>query len=239
MIQNPYRYYKRQIYDPRFKKYNIPKTIGEALRLFTNRFIGFEIVEYGKDSTLIRSMSDVSTKEFDSSLRRVLLLIQSMAQDTLDAVKFNDKERVISIHDTDINLDKFHDYCVRVINKYPVVPLHLSAPIISTLQFVELIGDEYKNIANHLIFDFPKNEYKSITYIAQAISDFINSYVDLYYKFDKSKVLNLAVLDQTIYTSIQELVKKALFPEQEVFHHFRIIRRYLNSLVELRIQMEF
>src|SRR3989338_3476135 len=238
-LPNPYRYYRRQTYDSRFTKYNQTKTIEEAVRLFTNRFVGFEIVEHGINYTLIKSIGDVSLKEFDNSLRRVFLLLQSMAHNVLDALKTTDSRKIETIWDTDINLYKFHDYCVRVTNKYRVTQPQHTTPVIGILQFIELVGDEYKNITNHLLFDLPKNNYKNVLWITELIAQAIDLYVDVYYKFSNNKVHTLAKLDEKIYTSIAKFIKKATFSEHELLHHFRFIRRYLNSLLELRIQIEF
>ncbi len=238
-LPNPYSYYRRQTYDSRFAKYNQTKTIEEAVRLFTNRFVGFEIVEHGVNYTLIKSIGDVSLKEFDNSLRRVFLLLQSMAHNIIDFLKTKDRRKIETIYDTDTNLDKFHDYCVRVINKYRVTLPQHTTPTIGILQFIELVGDEYKNITNHLLFDIHSKQYKGLLWIAELIAQAIDHYVDIYYKFSNDKVHILAKLDDKIYTSIAKFIKKAPFSEQEILHHFRIIRRYLNSLLELRIQKEF
>lgn len=238
-LPNPYKYYRRQAYDSRFEKYNQTKTIGEAIRLFTNRFIGFEIVEHGIDYTIIKSMGDVSQKEFDNSLRRVFLLLQIMARDTVEAIKAIDPRKIENIWDTDINLDKFHDYCVRVINKYKITSPQHTTPTIGILLFIELIGDEYKNITNHLLFELPKNKYRNILWIAEFMAQMIDDYLDIYYKFDNNKITNFTKFDEKVYTNISKFIKKAPFQEQEILHHFRMIRRYLNSLIELRIQLEF
>ncbi len=46
-------------------------------------------------------------------------------------------------------------------------------------------------------------------------------------------------VDKEIYFKVPLLYKKAKEHEKEIFHHLRTIHRYLNSLVELRIEMEY
>ena len=67
----------------------------------------------------------------------------------------------------------------------------------------------------------------------------IDNYYDLYYKFDKDKIKKISELDQKTYMDFPKLYKRANEEEKEVFHHLRMIGRYINSLLELRIEMEY
>ena len=50
----------------------------------------------------------------------------------------------------------------------------------------------------------------------------------------------MSELDKSRYFSVEEVYKKVKKDEEkEIFHHLRIITRYINALTELRIEMEF
>ena len=210
-----------------------------SLQGFVDRFIGYEIVEHGKDYILVKDLGGITSKEFDNSLRRVFLLIQQMAEETLDALITGDISLLESMHDIDINLDKFHDYCIRVLNKIGNKDPEKKSIYFTTLYLIEMMGDEFKNIAIHLTQDFPKGDFHNIKPLAKFVKEQIDNYYDLYYKFDKEKIKFISQVDQKTYIDVPKLYKKANEEEKEVFHHLRMIGRYINSLLELRIEMEY
>jgi len=238
-LENPYKFLTQHRLDIRYKKEREKRPISRALQGFVDRFIGFEIIEHGKDFILIKDMGELTSREFDNSLRRVFLLVQQMAEETLEAIKTNNPNILIHIHDVDINLDKFHDYCIRVLNKIGIKESRKSSLYFSTLYLLEMLGDEFKNIATHLICDFPKSKFKHIEKIAESVKEQIDTYYNLFYNFSEEKIKRISKLDKEIYLHVPDMYKKANEDEKEVFHHLRIIGRYLNSLMELRIEMEF
>jgi len=162
-----------------------------------------------------------------------------MAEETLDAIEKGDSSGLIGIHDIDINLDKFHDYCVRVLNKVGNQNGKKAHLLFSTLYLIEMAGDEFKNISIHLTNDFHESRFENIRKMIEYIKEQIGNYYDLFYKFDEEKVKRISELDQKIYLEVPIMYKKANEEEKEVFHHLRMISRYINSLMELRIEMEY
>jgi len=235
-LDNPYKFLTMHRLDPGYKS---KQKIQEALQGFVDRFIGYEIVEQGKDFILIKEMGQLTGKEFDNSLRRVFLLIDQMAEETLEAIKKNNPKVLSHMHNIDINLDKFHDYCVRILNKIGYKESRKTPILFSTLYLLELLGDEFKNISTHLIEDFPKTKkMKNILELAESIKQQIDAFYDLFYKFDKQKIKKMSELDRKTYMAVPEIYNKAGEEEKEIFHHLRMISRYLNALLELRIEME-
>ena len=112
--------------------------------------------------------------------------------------------------------------------------------LFSILYFLELIGDELKLISHHLIYDFPHSRFKVIAEMAESVKQQFDLYYEMFYKFDKEKVRKMSEIDKKRYFGVDELYRKTKENEvKEIFHHLRIITRYLNSLTELRIEMEF
>lgn len=239
IFDNPYKFFTTHKLDLRYKKQREKKSALETLQGFVDRFIGFEIVEHGKDFILIREMGELTSKEFENSLRRVFLLIQQMAEETLEAIQKNDSRNLINIHNVDVNLDKFHDYCIRILNKTGNQETRKSELLFSTLWLLEMIGDEFKNISFHLLKDFPNARFNHIEKLAKATKDTFNIYYELFYNFNPEKINEMSSIDKEIYLSAPDMYKKASEDEKEIFHHLRMVGKYLNSLSELRIEMEF
>ncbi len=238
-IDSPYKFLTQHRIDLAYKKEREKKRILEALHGLVTRFIGFEIVEHGKGFVIVREMGHVSEKEFDNSLRRIFFLIQQMSEETLEAIKTKNPKIISHMHDVDINLDKFHDYCIRILNKTANKDCKKTSLYFSILFLLELIGDEFKNISTHLINDFPNMKMKHVQVLVESIKEQIDSFYDLFYKFDKEKIKKVSEIDSRTYMVFPEIYKKSSEEEKEIFHHLRMISRYINSLLELRIEMEF
>ena len=238
-MESPYKFYSQHKLDLRYKKESLKKSTLEAIHGFVNRFIGFEIIEHGKDYIVIKEMGELTSKEFETSLRRVFLLIQEMAEETLEAIKTNNPKLVLHMHDVDVNLDKFHDYCIRILSRIGNKDQRKSSLLFSLLLLLELIGDEFKNISVHLIQDFPKTNLASLIKLAQSTKEEVDVFYDLYYKFDKSKIKLISNIDKELYFNMGKIYKKATEEEKEIIHHLRMINRYINSILELRIEMEY
>ena len=91
---------------------------------------------------------------------------------------------------------------------------------------MEMMGDEFKNIAIHLTQDFPEGNFQNIKPLAKFIKEQIDAYYEVYYKFDKEKIKLISQVDQKTYVDVPKLYKKANEEEKEVFHHLRMIGRY-------------
>ena len=239
-LDNPYKYFIKHKLDMKYEKESVKKNPVEFMQELVTRFIGYEIINYGKDFVLIKEMSEPTSREFDNSFRRVFLLLQQMVEEMSEALQKNDTKMLNHIHDIDTNLDKFHDYCIRILNKLGNKDQKKTSLLFSTLYFLELIGDEFKNISHHLIYDYKKENYKNIYEIIESIKQQFDLFYEVFYKFDKNKITQMSELDKERYFNVNKVDKKVKKDcEKEIFHHLRVIAKYINSLTELRIGMEF
>jgi phosphate uptake regulator len=238
-FENPYKFFTKHRLDLRIKKEKEKKPIFGALQGFVNRFIGWEIVDHGNDYILIKEMGELTSREFDNSLRKIFFLIQGMAEETLESIEKDNTKALEHIHDVDVNLDKFHDFCIRILNKTGHKDPKKSELLFSTLFLLELVGDEFKNISVHLIQDFIGKKFSHLKDLASAVKKSFDSYQGLFYKFEPEKINEISKIDSETYFNVPQMYKKANEEEKEIFHHLRIIGRHINSLLELRIEMEF
>src|SRR3989338_9424778 len=84
-------------YDEILVKFDDPYTIhlrtGEKKKVISviheivNRLTGFEIVQQKENFCLIKDLSDISPKEFETALRRIFLLLIDVNKDLLEGVK--------------------------------------------------------------------------------------------------------------------------------------------------------
>lgn len=170
-----------------------------------------------------------------------------MFRKVCESTEANDLRIVQHMHDEDINVDKFHDYCMRILNKTGLTGSKKHSVYFSTLYILELLGDELKNIAIHFINDFDKKpDLSNLVAVSKRIMDLFEMYYDLFYKFDREKVINFFNQDNKLYFQFPKMYKRTKngqsglsVNEIEVINHFRRILKFINALVELRIEMEF
>lgn len=238
-LDNPYKFFTRYILDDSVPS-NKKKTPNEFLQSLVNRFIGYEVLDCGNDFALVSDMSEPSSKEFDNSLRRVFLLIQQMSNETFEAISSRNFKTLKHIHDVDVNVDKFHDYCIRILNKLKSKDSRESSLLFSTLYLLELVGDEFKNISHHFLKDISsKCNFSNLLEMAKLKKEQIDLFYESFYVFDLQKIMRISKIDEEEYNVIKEVYAKTNSEEEkEVLHHYRIISRYINALIELRIEMD-
>ncbi|MEK6855038.1 MAG: AbrB/MazE/SpoVT family DNA-binding domain-containing protein [Nanoarchaeota archaeon] len=243
---SPYKFFTRHAVDLKYGKKSRQHSTFETIQEITNRFIGFEIVEHHKDYFVIRDLAELTSKEFETSLRRVFLLILQMGEELIEAIKTNNVEMVKHTHDIDINVDKFHDYCVRVLNKTSFKETRETNLIFTMLYILEMIGDEFKNVSFHLLEDMKGKKLNNLEELGTRVAEQLNKFYDLFYNYTKEKAIEMSKGDQEIYFYFPVIYKKKpgkgselSDDELEIFNHFRRIARYINAVTELRTEMEF
>ncbi|MBI2129641.1 phosphate uptake regulator PhoU [Candidatus Woesearchaeota archaeon] len=226
--------------DPYLPKEKYEKTILAVVQDITNRFIGMEIIEHSLDHCVIKEMEEPSAKEFENAMRRVFFIIQQMFNDVIGIIETRNFDRFADVHILDMNIDRFHDFCCRILNKMRAKSQSKAEIIYTTLFILELLADEFKHISNyyynarkHSINDA---ELKRMKQFMMSISEQFNMYHDLYYNFDHEKV-------KKIYGKCADLFAEPLIKnknnDEGLLHHLRKISEFTYSLTELRIEMEY
>ncbi len=156
------------------------ETIYDVLR---KTCIGFEIIEQSKNFVIIKEISKPEHLEFENVLRRNFLFLLSVAKDSLEAVKKHDYPELKNITLRDYNINKYSDFCRRILNKRSVSEFSKNAPLYCIIEQTEKIGDLYRDIC-HSVYENKLILDKNILEIYSKINDFILSFYDLFYKFN-------------------------------------------------------
>lgn len=238
--RNLYTAFSYDTLDPLLKNHGVELTQIEAIQALCNRFVGAELIDQKMKSCVIKELVEPSYKEFHNSLRRIFLLLLQMADEVDESVKGNNisKERLRAIHMVDTNLDRFEDFCLRVLNKHGYEDDPNKRSIMHSIIFLlELIGDEYKRLSIHLLE--AKNLTKDTKDFTNKINKQLRNFYDLFYSFSKEKVINIYNFDKELASIYKKIAPKSPVIDSEVLHHLKKIARFVISLTELRIDMEF
>jgi phosphate uptake regulator len=209
----------------------------ETINACVNRLIGVEIMEQKENQCVIKEMSDVTGKEFDNALRRIFHLMTTEADEVEKGLE-GKTEGLKAIHIIDTNLDRFEDFCFRVLNILGYSDFR-KTPVMHSLIFtLELIGDEFKKLAMHMLEE-KKVGSKFIKELFQVQKAQLNRINGLFYSFNKRKAFEIYDEDRKGTELIARYYPKLSDYEKEILHHFKKIGIYVLSLTELRIDLEF
>ncbi len=221
------------------KVYSKPALV--MLQSVVDRFIGMGIIETGKNYCIIKELGEPTIKEFESSLRRIFLVILQMFERLAEAIE-NDETGDVGLckelHAIDLNIDRLVDYGCRILNK---INGHFSESkktlLFSTLFILELVGDEFKYIGKHLASS--KKSVKGALPFVHKIEDHFNTYYKLFYKFNRESAIEMGKKDFEIYSQHFKIKEKLEGDSRSIVRHFMMLGKFAWVLSELRIEMEF
>jgi phosphate uptake regulator len=239
--EDAYHYYTTQFEYSKLGEKVPSKPALAMIQGLVDRFIGMGIIETGKNYCIIKEMGEPSVREFESSLRRVFLVIFEMFERVINAIEKNeigDVSLCKEIHTIDLNVDRFVDYCCRVLNKLPSsFPESKKMLLFSTLFILELVGDEFKYIGKHLAAS--KKSLKDKLPLIIEIKDYFEMYYKLFYKFDRDTAIKIGKEDFKVYNEGFKTKNKITPEAKGLIGHFMLISKFVLVLTELRIEMEF
>ncbi len=168
--------------------------------------LGFEIINQGRNSCLIKNIASPMEKEFDNVLRKIFLMILEMGDGCL-----NDSfDEVFALEDT---IDKLTNFCKRCLNKRQFVDPKNTTLLYCVVWELEKIADEYYNVAKVL------SKKKTSPQSLKSVNDFFRIFYDLFYKRSSD-------LDDDFEKAHLNIIKKlSLKQDPEVTH-------YLINIVE-------
>ncbi|MEK6973829.1 MAG: AbrB/MazE/SpoVT family DNA-binding domain-containing protein [Nanoarchaeota archaeon] len=239
--QDPYHYYTTQFDYAKLGEKIPPKPAITMLQEMTNRFIGMEIIESGRGYYLIQEMAEVSQKEFDRLLRRIFLVTLQLFDRTIRAIEYDEISNPSlckELHTIDLNIDKFVDYCARILNRIDTdFPEQKKSLIFSSLFILETLGDEFKYIGKHIALS--KKSIKKTARLAKLVREHFEIYYKMYYSFSREQSIEFGKKDFEVYETHFNIKDEFSGESRSIMRHLMMISKLTLGLVELRIQMEF
>ena len=210
----------------------------EVIQDVASRSIGMEIVNQGKNFCVIKDLGETSEKKFDDALRRIFLLLLSMTEEDLGGLKENVKSLKSSINIIDNSIDKFTDFCLRILNKRGYKDFRKISIIYTIISLLEFVGDEYKKIASHILESKTNKINSELICIHNKVNKLLNLFYELFYKFEEKKIFEICKLNNQLVVDINKVLPKLNNDEIEIIHHIKKIRRDIVDLLQLRIDLE-
>jgi len=161
------------------------QSIGDVL-------IGFGIVQHETNKAVLKDLSGVSESEFENIYRRCHLLLLEISNRTLELWK--SKKSLTPILAMDKNLNKYVDYCLRMLSKRGYKDPKKTPLYYHNITQLEYIGDLFTRIA--------KFNPKELKYLDE-INSLLRTFYELSFKFDNSKAVEIMKKRKMIETKIK------------------------------------
>ena len=206
-----------------------PELIESVQSALGKEAVGFEITEQGPNYCIIKHVSG-ELQEFDSVLRRVFLVLISMADGSLDAIKKKDFSALKSIALLEESNNRFTTSCRRFINKIGYKDARKTGPFYYIIENMENLADQYKYLCNYLykLRDKKVTIGKDILEIYDKMNEMLRNFYELFYKFDKSKLVSMAQSRKEIVEKAYIIFEKNKNPwDRVLMHHLLTITQMI------------
>lgn len=179
--------------------YDKPEILKKYQLSTINELIGFEIIKQTHNSILLKDISD-ENQNIDELIKRIFFILDSMIEELVEAIE--KKQSLDPIIDIDTSVNKFANFCLRIINKKGYPEIKKSAHIYSIVRQLEEIGDDYKSIAK-AIRDKEKPDKNQVAVLKQSRLQ-LQYFKDALFNFNMENALKFARKYEDIKTMIKE-----------------------------------
>jgi len=202
-----------------------------------NEFIGFEMVSQTKKGCMIKEISAPNEESFDLILNRTILLLKSVAEDTYTALKSNDRQLLQALPKRDTTINKYANYCRRIINKHGYKDHNKTPMIYYLLEELENLGDEYKYLVEFTLDNNYKLDTTQLT-LLNSINDMLDQLYHLILKFDVKKADSLSISYYEFSTKIKRLEKTKEVKKPRVLDSLSGMSRIMMNMLGPLLTME-
>lgn len=187
-------------------------------------FLGFQIVEHGKDFCIIKNVAKVSHEEFDNVFRRSFFLTLSLANESLDLIKKKEFNKLKETAQLEHNQNKQYIFCLRVLNKYGYKVSKKMTFMYLLVERLEEICDEYRYICDCLSQESKKTEIsKEVLLLYENVNNFLKLFYDCYYQpFEEARIIKTIETRNALWEDSLKMLKKTKNKEDVVVLHHLI-----------------
>ncbi|MDP2749626.1 MAG: AbrB/MazE/SpoVT family DNA-binding domain-containing protein [Nanoarchaeota archaeon] len=236
LIQSRYRYGYDTINiltsTPFASHYRINKKVSTSSVVYNivNRFVGAEVVSASEKNFVIKKITDESIGEFENLLRRIFRLVNEMIDSFIQGAKENNMDILESIEFQHINLKKFINFCLRLLNKYGYEDSRKTCFYFNLISLLSKLEDIIKNHGRYVVKYSLKLKSPQFFELLNNIKKSINDYYDLFYNYNTAKITTL--------NKNRDFFREHLFKySKELSKDENIIIGGMSQIIELIIDM--
>ena len=195
----------------------------KTIQKVVDALLGLAIIKQDSNSLIIKDLSSNPTdKEFDNIVRRIFYLLEDQSESCLNALKQKNKEDLKNIELKDYNVNKFSNFCLRLISKRNLT---------STLEYIvselENLGDEYAKLSIELSEEKLLFRKELIT-IFEEVNKLFLKFHKFYYDPNKEILLDLIESKNKINKKINSINPKSSSESIILFHLSKVVHIITN-----------
>ncbi|MBT3721070.1 phosphate uptake regulator PhoU [archaeon] len=210
----------------------------ELINQISNSLIGIEVVDQGSNFCTIKQLATINDDEFNTTFRRVFLLIKSMLSDIISNMKNSENINLDSIFFTDESINKFSIFCIRILSHRGYIDSLKVELFYDLINSLESIGDEIKILATKI----SKKDTTLILPILESLLESYDLFYTCFYNYEKHKVETILNSTRDIKRSCDKLLTKHNSESiNSITNHIKnitkIIRDQTQSIIELNFSI--
>jgi len=148
--------------------------------------LGFEMVHQGKNQVTLKKVSSANLEEFAILRNRLLLVIKSLAVETLEAARKHDAGWLQALVVRDKEINRLSDVCRRMVSQQ--IGLHRSCQQYVALEYLEKLADAYIDYCKTAQLHHPSRE---ILELHKRVNSLSLALIELLFSFSLSKAVAL------------------------------------------------
>jgi len=170
--------------------YSNPEYIKTIQKILSKDVIGFEIVKQEPNRCLIKDLTGHNAEEFENSLKRIWSLLLDLSKESEIAVEKKDLNRLENIPLMDYSINKFSNYCLRILAGKNSVNFKRSFLYYYLIKNLEEIADKYKGLCAHYLANPEKISNQTMKNFAKT-NEYLEELYKLFYNYNEEKMENL------------------------------------------------
>ncbi|MBN2368215.1 hypothetical protein JXC34_04285 [Candidatus Woesearchaeota archaeon] len=224
-------------YDKITVKYDDPELM-LAIKNKVPELMGFEILNTTKNEIGIEVISAELHLDFDTMLRRALLILMDMAKTCQIAWKAGDKKSLNNIFYQDFDVNRFTYFCLRKLNKSQKMMSFGRSILYYLIESLEDLGDELKELGKILARIKPD---EPTLHILNMMNEMFRISYEFFYAPGREKAVKAfksykeisALIDKRLETKSKDLIKALISIDfsTRIIYHLTTMR--LDTLKEL------
>jgi len=212
-------------YDEVKIRFSRPEELEIVRTLIREQLIGFEIISQSKEEIIIKNISELNFEDFDETFKRFFTVINQVAEESSNAIEKNDFNWLKNLTFLKKEVDRYADYCRRVINLGYSPGDKRVSPLYTLIEQLEKVSDRYKDLCQYIAEEelILSSELKKIS---GEMNGFLEDFYFLFYNFSFDKIIGLGKKKEKIKGEINSAFLKC--PKKEI-----IVVAYYDKILNL------
>lgn len=193
----------------------------------------YEIMNIENNVVRVKTISDLDPAEFNGILKKMAQVFTNSADETLQALKTDDSDKLSNIIVIDRMIDRHADFCRRVLNSGNSFENQRTGPLYVLVEQTEIAADVLKRICNTSIKKGKPEE--SVIKLFSKVNDMIRLFYTSLFNFNMDNMVKLGKLEVQIRQEVESIKTKDTAVLIHVYTLFETVFEMKSALMTMRI----